>query len=108
MNPNLFNFLGGCCRSVPAGQVDHRAGLLERNPQQVRQAPVQDLAGVSQRRLPLQLGQRSQRLGHQVSLSICIGSIHGDRSIPIDSTCQLRDVKMTRRRLLHKGLTSAD
>ena len=36
-----------------------------------------------------------------------VSSYYGDHGIQRENTCQLNDVKMTRRGLLHKGLTSA-
>jgi hypothetical protein len=62
---NIFSS-GGRRRSMPAGSPDDSPGVSVRHAEQVRQAAVDHPAGKPQRRLPLQLGQRSKRPSHQV------------------------------------------
>jgi len=51
---------------MPAGSPDDSPGVSLRHAEQVRQAAVDHPARKPQRRLPLQLGQRSKRPSHQV------------------------------------------
>ena len=50
-----FYHTGGRCGPVPAGKTNDGSGILVRHLEQVRQASVQDVAGMPERRLLVQL-----------------------------------------------------